>query len=132
MISCLDQFCRLDDVIFVPFDQEDYQIVYSNGTIATIDSSQVTITNGTQLTITGLAFSQSNVTVNVVVEKQVIKNKVKDFIRCTQTAITRSTNLRSGVGIQTSVNDGLTIVICMVLEFKIEKFVLTILMLLIS
>ena len=97
----------LDDVVFVPFDQEDYQVIYSNGTIATIDQSQVTIANGTQLTITGLAFSQSNVTVNVVVEKQVIKNKVKDYIRCTQTSITRSTNLRSGVGIQTSVNDGL-------------------------
>ena len=50
---------------------------------------------------------QSNIRVNVTVQKSNIKNKVKEFKRCQQTEITRSVNRRSGTNAGTSINDGL-------------------------
>ena len=97
---------NLDDVSFVAFDQERYQVQYSSGAIANIDESQVTVTP-TSLTISNLTPSQSNITVNVTVSKANIKNKVKEFKRSQKVSITRSTNRRSGTDPSTSINDGL-------------------------
>ena len=97
---------NLDDVSFAAFDEERYQVQYSDGTIGIIEDNQVTVTPS-QLTITGLNVSNGHVTVNVTVSKANIKNKVKEYKRCQQVAVTRSTNKRSGSDPATSVNDGL-------------------------
>ena len=97
---------NLDDVTFVAFDQERYSVAYSNGTIQSITEDQIIIT-GTSITLYGLNPSQSNIRVNVTVQKSNIKNKVKEFKRCQQTEITRSANKRSGTNAGTSINDGL-------------------------
>lgn len=96
----------LNDASFAAFDEERYQAQYSNGTIAVIQEDQVTV-SPTQLTITGLNASQTGMTVNVTVSKANIKNKVKEFKRCQQVSVTRSSNKRSGSDPATSVNDGL-------------------------
>ena len=46
--------------------------------------------------------------VNVTVIKSNIKNKVKEYKRCQQLSVTRSTNKSSGTDPATSVGDGLT------------------------
>ena len=97
---------NLDDVSFAAFDEERYQVQYSDGTIGIIEDNQVTVTPS-QLTITGLNASQTGMKVNVTVSKANIKNKVKEYKRCQQVAVTRSTNKRSGSDPATSVNDGL-------------------------
>ena len=96
----------LDDVTFVAFDQERYSVAYSNGTIQSITEDQIQIT-GSSITIFGLTPNQTNIRVNVTVQKSNIKNKVKEFKRCQQTEITRSVNRRSGTNPGTSINDGL-------------------------
>ena len=96
----------LDDVTFVAFDQERYSVAYSNGSVQTLTEDQVVISS-TSITMYGLTPSQSNVRVNVTVQKSNIKNKVKEFKRCQQTEITRSANKRSGTNPGTSINDGL-------------------------
>ena len=98
---------NLTDVSFVAFDQERYQVVYSNGVTATIDDSQVEITSNT-LTINNLDFNQSSIKVNVTVAKSNVKSKIKEFKRSQQVSITRSSNVTSGSNANTSVNDGLT------------------------
>ena len=97
----------LDDVSFAAFDEERYQVQYSNGTIGVIEDNQVTV-SPTQLTITGLDASQTGMKVNVTVIKSNIKNKVKEYKRCQQLSVTRSTNKSSGTDPATSVGDGLT------------------------
>ena len=97
----------IDDCSFVAFDQERYQVQYSNKTIASIDQSQVEIT-ATTLTINGLTFSQSNVTVNVTVAKGNIKNKVKNYLKSQTTDVIYSNNAGSGSNGSSTLNDGLT------------------------
>ena len=97
----------LNDVTFVAFDQERYQVTYSDGTIATIDDSQVVITSDT-LTINNLQFSETGVEVNVTVVKSNIRSKVKEFKKSQSVTITRSSNAASGSNSNISLNDGLT------------------------
>ena len=97
----------LQDVSFVAFDQERYQIQYSDGTIAEIDGSQVSVTSSA-VTINGLTPSASGIKVNVTVSKSNIKNKVKENRRSEKVSITYSNDPASGSNANTSVNDGLT------------------------
>ena len=97
----------LNDVTFVAFDQERYQVTYSDGTIATIDDSQVVITSDT-LTINNLQFSETGVEVNVTVVKSNIRSKVKEFKKSQSVTITRSSNAASGSNSNINLNDGLT------------------------
>ena len=97
----------LDDVTFVAFDQERYQVQYSSGTVANITQDQVVVTNST-LTINGLAFSESNIKVNVTVAKSNIKNKTKEYKRSEQVSIVYSSKDISGTNANSSNNDGLT------------------------
>ena len=97
----------IDDVNFVSFDQERYQVQYSNGTIAAIQQDQVVVTDDV-LTINGLAFSESNIKVNVTVAKSNIKNKTKEYKRSQEIEIVYSSKSLSGSNTNGSVNDGLT------------------------
>ncbi len=97
---------NIDDASFAAYDEERYQVQYSNGTIAVVEDNQVTVTD-TAVTITGLDASQTGMKVNVTVIKANIKNKVKEFKRCQQVAVTRSSNKSSGTDPATSIGDGL-------------------------
>ena len=97
----------INDVTFVSFDQERYQVTYSDGTIATIDDSQVVVTSDT-LTINNLEFSETGIEVNVTVVKSNIRSKVKEFKKSQSVSITRSSNAASGSNSNISLNDGLT------------------------
>jgi len=97
----------IDDVNFVSFDQERYQVQYSNGTIASIQQDQVVVTDDV-LTINSLAFSESNIKVNVTVAKSNIKNKTKEYKRSQEIEIVYSSKSLSGSNANGSVNDGLT------------------------
>ena len=98
---------NIDDVNFVAFDQERYQVQYSTGVIAPITQDQVTVTD-TTLTINGLAFSQSNVRVNVTVAKSNIKNKIKEYKRSQTVSIAYSDKDGSGSTANQTLDDGLT------------------------
>lgn len=60
---------------FLAFDQERYSVVYSDGTVAALQSNQVTV-GETTLQITGLN-DGSGVTVNVTASKNTIRSKTK-------------------------------------------------------
>ena len=96
----------LTDVSFVAFDQERYQVQYSDGTIAAIDGSQVTTTANT-VTINNLTASQSGIKVNVTVQKTNVKNKVKEFKRSEIVKILYSSDTGSGLTANDTKNDGL-------------------------
>mgnify|MGYP001156845344 FL=1 len=96
------------DCNFVSFDQERYQVQYSTGVVASIGQDQVTVTD-TVLTIKGLAFSQSNIKVNVTVAKSNIKNKTKEYKRSQEVEIIYSSKTGSGGTAGQTLDDGLTI-----------------------
>jgi len=97
----------INDISFVGFDQERYQVQYDDGEIATIDQSQVVVTD-TTLTINGLKFSESGMTVNATVTKNNIKTKVKEYKRSQQVDIIYSNKIGSGTVQGSTLNDGLT------------------------
>ena len=97
----------IDDCNFIAFDQERYQVQYSSGVVASITEDQVTVTDDV-LTISGLAFSQSNIKVNVTVAKSNIKSKVKEYKRSQEIEIVYSSKATSGSTTGSSVDDGLT------------------------
>jgi len=91
------------------FDQERYSVTYEDtGAQAPIDSDQFNITNN-RVTINGLRTGQSN---NLVVDTTLIKygveSKIKQYNRSASVVISRSKYKQSGVGVNTSLNDGLT------------------------
>ncbi len=90
---------------FDSFDQERYSVVYNNGTIATLSSDSVEVSN-TSLVIRNL--TNTNATINVTLVKTGVKNKIKNYVRSEKLEITRSKYLQSGSGINTSISDGLT------------------------
>ncbi len=97
----------IDDVNFVAFDQERYQVQYDDGEIAAITDDQVVVTDSV-LTINGLKFSETGIKVNVTVAKSNVKNKVKEYKRCQEVEITYSSKLTSGTTTGNTANDGLT------------------------
>jgi len=95
----------ITSVYFDSFDQEKYSVHYNNGTIATLSSDSVTVSNDT-LSIRGL--TNTTATVNVTLVKNNIKSKLKKYLRSEKLEITRSKYKQSGSGINTSISDGLT------------------------
>ena len=97
----------IDDINFVAFDQERYQVQYDDGEIAVINESQVVVTDSV-LTINGLKFSETGIKVNVTVAKSNIKNKIKEYKRSQEIQIAYSSKAESGSNAGGSVDDGLT------------------------
>lgn len=94
------------DVTLVPFDEEDYNLVYSDGTIESLTSSQFSITSGRTINLVQL--SQNGIaTLTATLRKQSLKSRKKNYNRSTVLNITRSSNPSSGIG-STSLSDGLT------------------------
>ena len=69
----------VNDALFVPFDQERYSLVYSDGSIETIGSEQFTISpDSTVITFSGLSqINVGGITVNVTAIKPSIQSKTK-------------------------------------------------------
>ena len=78
----------INGAIFAPFDQEKYSVVYANGNIASINSNQV-IVQSTEIRITGLVPSASNIVLNITAIKPSIKSKTKVNLRSQEILIDR-------------------------------------------
>ena len=93
---------------FAAFDEERYSIFYADGSIESLTSDKVTLNaSSTQVTFTNIS-NKAIAVINATFVKNGIQNKIKQFTRSKTLNVTRSRNTQSGVGINTSVNDGLT------------------------
>lgn len=90
-----------------PFDEEDYTIIYSNGTIEPLDETKFSITAGRTVTFVDLSVASGSATLIATLKKQNLKPRRKVHKRAGVLNITRSSLTGSGVG-NTSLNDGLT------------------------
>ena len=73
----------VNDALFVPFDQERYSIIYSDGVIENIGSEQFEISNdSTVVVFNGLSrINEIGITVNVTAIKPSIKSKSKVLVK---------------------------------------------------
>ena len=96
------------DLVYAPFDEERYTIVYTDGSIQALTSDQVVLTGGGKgVTISGLTASQSsNVVVHSTQQKSKVKSKQKILTRNATITVTGSS--RSNSGVSTAISDGLT------------------------
>ena len=98
---------------FEPFDADRYSIVYSDGTLEPLDSSQIEFAdNSTTITFSGLAKSGvSSATVNTTVKRQSVQSKQKDFDRSVQVIVSSTANSESAgiTGLSSSFYYGLRV-----------------------
>ena len=97
------------DQFFQPFDEERYNLVYSDGTVESLTSQKVTF-NSTFKTVTLLGLSKSSDTNAILVatlKKINVKSQNKTLARCSKLVVNRSKYSYSGTGAGTF-NDGLT------------------------
>jgi hypothetical protein len=93
---------------FAAFDEERYSIAYSDGSIETLTSDKVLITsNPSRVTFSGIANKQISV-INATFIKNNLQSKIKQFTRSRTLNVVYSRNPESGIGINTTTNDGLT------------------------
>jgi len=97
----------ITSAFFDPFDEERYSVHYTGGGIGTITSDALSISSNT-VTINGLTASQSSIVVNTSLTKNGIQSKIKDYTRSATLDVVYSKYPQSGVGVNTSINDGLT------------------------
>lgn len=91
---------------FETFDEERYSIHYSDGTIDNLTSDKVTLSNNL---VTFSNVQNKNISaINATFIKNNIQSKVKQYIRSKLINVIYSKYPQSGVGINTSINDGLT------------------------
>jgi len=93
-------------VNFEAYDEERYSIFYSNGTIENLTSDKVNV-SGNQVTFSNISNGQISA-INATFVKNGIQSKIKQFNRSKIINITLSKDPQSGVGVNTSINDGLT------------------------
>jgi len=94
------------NITLLPFDEEDYSLVFSDGTIETLTSSQFTITSGRTLTLVNLS-KNGPATLTATLRKKRLKSRKKIYNRCAILDVRNSSTRSSGVG-GTTLNDGLT------------------------
>lgn len=93
---------------FEAFDEERYSIFYSDGTIENLTSDKVSISgNSEQITFSNIQNKQISI-INATFVKNGVQSKIKQYNKSTIISITLSKNPQSGVGVNTSINDGLT------------------------
>lgn len=102
----------ISTAFFKAFDQERYSVHYdaaANGGIGTITSDSFVLNGGSdEVTISGLTGSESDVIVNVTLDKNNIQSKIKQYTRSTAINVNQSIYPESGTAENTSTNDGLT------------------------
>ena len=96
------------DLVYAPFDEERYTVIYNSGAVETLTSDQVVLTGGAKgITISGLTASQSNnVVVHSTQQKSKVKSKQKTLTRSASIIVSGST--RNNSGVSTAIGDGLT------------------------
>jgi len=96
------------DLVYAPFDEERYTIIYTDGSIQALTSDQVILTGGGKgVTISGLTASQSsNVVVHSTQQRSKVKSKQKTLTRNATLVVNGSS--RSNSGVTTGITDGLT------------------------
>ena len=93
---------------FEAFDEERYSIFYADGTIESLSSDKVTLSlNSSQVTFTNIS-NKAISAITATFVKNSIQSKVKQFNRSKTINVTLSKNPQSGVGVNTSIDDGLT------------------------
>ena len=98
-----------------------YTLIYEDGTIEPLSNDQFEVTGGGKgATLSGLSASKNNIVIHVTKQKVKVVAKDKDLKRCESIVVSGSKFTHSGVS--TSIGDGLDIVLHMVKEFKIEKY----------
>jgi len=92
---------NVTDGYFESFDAERYSVFYIDGTVQQLRSDQVTVSsNGQQVTFSGLTPNQTNnVTVNLTIRKQFIKNRTKNFVRSEKVTVNKTSS-----GISTTIS----------------------------
>jgi len=103
----LSSISGISSAFFDPFDEERYSVHYTGGGIGTVTSDAFSI-SGNTVTINGLTASQSSIVVNTSLTKNGIQSKIKDYTRSSTVDVVYSKYGQSGVGVNTSINDGLT------------------------
>lgn len=88
-----------------PFDEEDYSLVFDDGTIETLTSGQFTITSARTLTLVNLS-QNGAATLTATLRKRRLKSRKKIYNRCAVLDIAKSNTTSSGIG-STTLNDGL-------------------------
>jgi len=88
------------------FDEEDYSLVFDDGTIEPLTSGQFTITSGRTLTLVNLS-QNGPATLTATLRKRRLKSRKKIYNRCSVLDIRNSSTPSSGIG-STTISDGLT------------------------
>ena len=93
---------------FLPFDEERYALVRSDGTTETLTSDRLVFSEGgTRLQLEGLGSNNTGATLITTLKKEKPKAKVKVRNRVSTVVIDKSKLTASGTG-STTLNDGLT------------------------
>jgi hypothetical protein len=94
---------------FQSFDEERYSIFYTDGSIETLTSDKVSFPTTDQVTFSNISADTKTIAcINATFIKNNIQTKVKQYNRSRTLDVIYSKNPQSGVGVNTSVNDGLT------------------------
>jgi len=92
---------------FEAFDEERYSIFYSDGTVEKLTSDKVSINPSlNQVTFSSISNKQIS-SINATFVKLGIQSKIKQYNRSKTINISLSKNPQSGIGENTSINDGL-------------------------
>jgi hypothetical protein len=93
---------------FEAFDEERYSISYSDGTLETLTPDKVSINSGSnQVTFSNISNKQIS-SIRATFVKLGIQSKVKQYTRSKTVNISLSKNPQSGIGVNNTINDGLT------------------------
>ena len=94
--------------VFLPFDEERYILIRSDGTLETLTSDKFDFQSGsTRLVINNLGANDTGAILIATLRKTKIKSKSKKKKIVDSVIIDKSSNLYSGIG-QSTTNDGLT------------------------
>jgi len=90
-----------------PFDEEDYTLIYDDGTIEPLTSDQFTVSGGRTVILVDLSKASGSATLIATLRKQELKSRKKIHRRCEVLILDKSNKASSGIG-TTTLNDGLT------------------------
>jgi len=97
----------LSTASFLPFDAERYSVHYSDGTTEKLTSDKFSLSNNV-ITLSNLTPGKTTSVINASFLKTGIQSKIKRFNRSQVLNVIYSKYMQSGVGINTTLNDGLT------------------------
>ena len=96
-----------DNEVFLPYDEERYTLIRSNGDTEILSEDRISLTNGsTTLTINGLGGNDTNSRLITTLRKSNVKSKVKIKNISKDIIINKSRDTASGIG-STTLGDGL-------------------------